>query len=78
MSARVDELAEMLGASYVGDGGKAISCVLPYDRATPESITFLARDRTVAKEGPCTAGAIIRARGCDPLDIPTLFVPEPL
>jgi UDP-3-O-[3-hydroxymyristoyl] glucosamine N-acyltransferase len=74
----VAELAELLGGTLVGDGSASISSALPFEEATPGSITLIADKKHHDKLAGCNASAVILPKTLVPGHLPAIVVDDPM
>lgn len=75
--ATLQQLAELVGGSVVGDGSLKISRVAPIDAAGPGEITFVANPKYLGKLAQTRAAAAIVAPGVDSPGLPLLVCGNP-
>ncbi|MBI5137006.1 MAG: UDP-3-O-(3-hydroxymyristoyl)glucosamine N-acyltransferase [Nitrospirae bacterium] len=75
--ATLAELAGLIGARLVGDGGRAVRGVGPIGDAGPDQITFLANPRYRPALGACKAAAVIIAEEVAGLPMAQLVMGDP-
>jgi UDP-3-O-[3-hydroxymyristoyl] glucosamine N-acyltransferase len=63
--ATLNELAELIGGTVVGDGSVTIKRMAPFDTAGPGDITFVANPKYLAKLKDTTASAVIIKPGTE-------------
>ncbi|HOC44644.1 MAG TPA: UDP-3-O-(3-hydroxymyristoyl)glucosamine N-acyltransferase [Thermoanaerobaculales bacterium] len=56
---RLQELADRLGATLIGDGGREVVAVRPLDAAGPDDLSFLHNPKYLAQARASRAGAIL-------------------
>lgn len=78
MSYSVAELAELLGGTLQGDGSPTICSALPFEEATPGSITLIADKKHHDKMSQCQATAVILPRTLAAGTIPAIQVDDPM
>jgi UDP-3-O-[3-hydroxymyristoyl] glucosamine N-acyltransferase len=78
MAMTVLELAAMLQGTLVGDGSRVVQKALPFDQATPDSVTFLSSVKLKNKLSECRAAALLVREIPLGLKIPAIVVDNPL
>lgn len=78
VSLTLASIVDRLGGELLGDGGIEVRQVATLDRASPDTITFLANERYLSRLKTTRAGAVIVGRQLrDAVDVPRIIADNP-